>query len=306
MYPIRISRPIWSMTFSRPHICTELCNTEYELTTGLLRLTYTPTCLFPEKIEPMNVHISNHSSNLIYTDDIIPEIPKTVNIMINYPMMTEVVREVTFQNDEIKMSDVLKVFDEIYREIYEEEEKTASRRQYTIKKNCDTCDTAFYSSDNLTQHIQPITNTVNESNCNICFEEVGDFFKLYCGHIFHFGCIEKWYKTIKSDDTSLQELKFSNSCPNCRTPIIQCLRCRGMNYTTEDFYGVTPPYSIDYPLSRLLTDGTYKIFGHYYEELYFKGLIYEKKTNTFSLISQYKVDLNIIELDINSESVLNH
>lgn len=294
-YPIRGSRPIWSLSFCKHHVCGEVCNAEYQLTNGLIRVTYTPNCIYPEKIEPMSVHISDHnSSHLTYINEVIEGIPKKCNILIDYPLKKIFTREVEFLQEEIRMSDILRVFDEAFKEIYEQEEKTATHKEWNLRKKCTVCTTEYYNTANLQQHLKPpVESSMDSGNskvCNICFEETGDFYALYCGHLFHLDCITKWYNTSKHDETSF-EVKMSNSCPNCRTPIIQCQSCSGTQNIIEKFFGSVPNYTEENPLSRWLTDGIWQIYGHHYEELHFKAIKYTKHTNTLQLVSQYKVDL---------------
>lgn len=290
-YPIRASRPIWSLSFCKDHICGEICNSEYQLTNGLIRVTYTPNCIYPEKIEPMSVHVSEHTEQKIaYINEVLPDIPDVCTVVIDYPLRKKYTKEVQFNSKNIRMSDVLRVFDECYHEIYEQEEKTATTREWNIKKKCTSCSGDFYNSSNLNQYLKPFQPdaAVSSCVCNICFEETGEFYTLYCGHVFHLDCITKWYNTSKQDDF---EIKMSNSCPNCRMPIIQCEACSGNTYLTEKFFGVVPKYSEEAPLTRWLTDGIWQIYGHHYEELHFKAIKYSKNANTLELVSQYKVDL---------------
>lgn len=284
-YPIRPSRPFWSITFSKPHVCDVLCNAQYELTSGSIRLTYTTGCLFPEKIEQVNIHISEHKNNNNYINYEIFNIPKTVNILIDYPMKNSYTKTITFDTDKLFISDILREFDCAYKEIYEDEEKTTTQKQYRIKTKCMECDDSFYHTDNLGQHMTSIENNL----CNICFDESGNFCKLACEHIFHKECIYKWYNT-KKEDIDKNTVNYSNSCPNCRSPIIRCIKCKGYKYTEEIFTGTVPPWTGEFLLNRWLTDGKYQIFGHYYEELYFKGFVYNNINNTLSLIPKNYIE----------------
>lgn len=283
MYPIRTNRPIWCKPFLKEHICTSVCNTQYQIEESLIRIVYETGCLFPEKIEPVYVHIGNGIGEA-YIDDIVL-IPKTVNLLINFPMKTTHVQSVTFDQEQIRMSDILKKFDEIYKIIYQEEDEKSTKKEHEIEIECDQCDDSTYEEQNIHSFIQEILNDSSHT-CNICYEDssIEKLFNLkQCGHIFHKTCILKWFNTPKVVDEDQPPMK-SNSCPSCRQCIIYCNKCKGNRSIHTIYHGAVPPYSENNISSRILTDGPYQIHSLYYEELFFKGFEYDCFKNTIRLL----------------------
>ena len=69
-----------------------------------------------------------------------------------------------------------------------------SRNQFAHKKQPSSCSPP---SGQLSPYFQ------SEINCNVCFDSIGTFGVVNCGHLFCFDCIHSW-----SAET--------NSCPICR------------------------------------------------------------------------------------------
>ena len=66
MYPLRISRPMWTKIFYKTHECSDLCNTEYEIIDdNNMRIICQTGCIFPEKVEPLIIHISHHKEEKV-------------------------------------------------------------------------------------------------------------------------------------------------------------------------------------------------------------------------------------------------
>jgi len=288
MYPIRTNRPLWSKSFMKTHVCSSMCNAEYELIDQNFRFTYQTTCLYPENLEPIQLPISENirtdTNQEQFIDDIIP-IPKKVFISIHYPLTTAILREHEFDQMPITTSQILKVFDQIYKNIYQEEEEKSSTKTFLIEYECQDCDEKTY----LPEYIDNFLTQIEDgSQCNICFDEdssedVGGIVQINrCSHIYHKKCILKWYNTPKTLTNGDQET-FSNSCPHCRQSIIYCQTCDGTHIIKEEFTGKVPPYRSG--AERVETDGPYGIHSIYYEDLYFKGIMYNSKTNTLSLLS---------------------
>jgi hypothetical protein len=284
MYPIRVNRPVWTRSFLKQHTCSELCHTQYEIQDSMIRITYQSGCLFPENVEPLTVHISNHKE-IEYIDEIL-NIPNQVNLLVDYPLRKPFTEKHTFDHVTIRLSDVLEAFDRIYIRIYKEEEEKATKKEFFIDKECTECKEDDYNSENLSNFIHPLVSIEDEKECSICFESDENlelFFINNCKHVFHKACILKWFNTPKvlNEDESLPN---TNSCPVCRQSIIYCDTCKGTQKIQERFFGSVPPFN---PLSdenRIETDGPYEIHTIYYQELYFKGILYDRIHNTISLL----------------------
>lgn len=285
MYPIRTNRPLWSKSFMKTHICSSLCNMEYELVDQNFRFTYQTTCLYPENLEPIQLPISRdiraNTDQEQFIDDIVP-IPRKVKLFIHYPLTKAVILEHEFENVPITMNQILSIFDSIYQKIYQEEEEKCSTKTFLIEYGCQECDDSTYAPE----HIDEFTTRLEDGSqvCNICFDEesVEEIIQINrCSHVYHKKCILKWYNTPKTLANGDQEM-FSNSCPHCRQTIIYCQTCDGTYVVKEHFTGKIPPYRSG--MERVETDGPYGIHSVYYQELCFKGILYNSKTNTLSLL----------------------
>ena len=289
MYPIRKNRPIWSQTFYKIHTCDSICNTELKIDNGILRILYTPGCLFPEKIEPLIIFINNYDIQEII-DEII-NIPKKFTLKIHYPMHNVYLKNIFLDKDEIKISDVLELFRTSYQYVYDEEEKNSTERTFTIKKKCINCNPNIQNLEfklHINDFIEKCDIKQPQGQCNICFDEDGDkWFIKNCKHVYHKECITKWFDIIKVNEET-GETKKNNSCPLCRQIIVFCQRCNSNNYIEEEYKGVVVPFDFNnFENYRIETDGPYRIHSSYLEELCFKGIVYDKINNTLSLIPYY-------------------
>lgn len=283
MYPIRVSRPVWTRSFLKNHTCSELCHTQYEIRDSLIRITYQSGCLFPENVEPINVHISSHQE-IEYIDEIL-NIPNQVNLLIEHPLNRPFTEKHVFNQVTIRLSDVIEAFDKIYNRIYKEEEEKATKKEYFLEKECPDCKEEDYNDENLSNFITSCSDS-DEKECSICFEsdENSELFSINnCKHVFHKPCILKWFNTPKmlNEDESLPN---TNSCPVCRQSIIYCITCKGTRKIKERFFGSVPPFDPSSDENRIQTDGPYEIHTIYYEELFFKGILYDRIHNTISLL----------------------
>ena len=86
-------------------------------------------------------------------------------------------------------------------EAFINESLESSYNTYDESKNIDRSGVLVYSETQFSS---------NESNnCSICLEDFkinDEYIKLNCNHIFHYDCINKWFK-------------HSNLCPICRSKI---------------------------------------------------------------------------------------
>ena len=298
MYPIRLTRPIWCQTFYKDHICSDNCNIEYNINNSILRISYTSECIFPEKIEPTHIRISNFKECVFINDKI--NIPREVNVLVDYPMNNDYITLHNFNKDDIRVEDVLQLYQDLYKEIYKEEESKSTERLFRLKLECKECSDNSYKLDELSKFIEHDPNMFNEQ-CNICFEnDEKKLFKIIkCKHIFHLECLSKWFNTMKIDNDTGMSVN-SNSCPLCRQSLIYCNNCNGERIYDEEYRGVVIPFNEDINLRtiRIETDGPYQIHSLYFEELFFKGIMYDRITNTINLVPFDELD-NDDDIEIN-------
>lgn len=300
MYPIRISRPIWCQTFYKEHICSSFCDVEYKIDNNIIRISYTSECLFPEKIEPSCINLYKYEQSN-YIDDKIKLCKNEVMIKIDYPMNNIFIKKITIDKDEIRVSDILKIYHDLYKKIYEEEESKSTIKTFIIEVDCDACDDNYYEIENLDKFMEK-TDMIDKQ-CNICFDDQNLYSLKGCGHIFHKECITKWFDTSKINDDTGEQIK-SNSCPSCRQSMIFCNKCKTKRFIEIQFEGPIPPYNPKIPdFIRNQTDGPYEIHSLYFEELMFKGIMYNNTENSITLIpydeiyddSEQEIELELIE-----------
>lgn len=284
MYPIRKNRNIWSQAFLKPHECNELCSAQYHIQHNSIRITYEAGCLFPERVEPLCIHVSDHDS-IPFIDNVC-NIPNEVKLIVDFPLKRPIELKHSFLETEIYLSTILKVFDELYTRIYQEEEEKSTKQEFLIDKACSDCNEDKYTEENIHSFLTPVDSF--DQQCNICFDE-GELVEIdLCKHLYHKACILKWFNTVKTDDD-----RKSNSCPLCRQPIIYCNTCKGTCVVQERYFGAVVPYTQEHEENRIETDGPYGIHTLYYEELYFKGLIYNRVENTLKLLPYERLDGNV-------------
>lgn len=292
MYPIRASRTVWAKNFSRPHVCSELCNAHYVINDNLIRLTYQTGCLYPEKVEPAYVHLTERNSDesVRYLDEILP-LPRNVRLCIDHPLRRPQLYDHEFETDEpVRLSTLVELFDKHYQRIYKEEEEKATHREYWVSRTCPGCDDETYTETNIDSFLQPCDE---ERVVCFCFSDEDEdkspdeSVQLRgCGHRFHRTCILRWFNTprLEQDDDSSE--RKSNSCPNCRQPIISCATCHSSRAIKERYFGAVPPYNDEDEEQddRPETDGPYGIHTIYYEELFFKGIVYDAAQQLLRLV----------------------
>lgn len=286
MYPIRASRSVWAKSFIRPHTCSELCNSNFIISDNLVRLNYQTGCLYPEKVEPAYIHLSenNNEANISYMDDLVP-VAKQVTLFIDHPLQIPLSITHEFEDEkQVTLSQIVQLFRQQYEHVYREEEEKCTPREYWIPRKCTDCSDETYTERNLESFLN---SAESEDGCSICFDdsEVNLVRIQSCGHTFHITCLTRWFNTPKQVENEMVEAKH-NSCPMCRQPIITCFSCHADRIIKERYFGPVPPYEPNNPEQedRPETDGPYHIHTIYFEELYFKGIIYDTQTKMIRLL----------------------
>ena len=298
MYPIRTSRPVWSKSFARPHVCSELCRSHYVINDHIIRITYQTGCLYPEKFEPAYIQLSevNTDEQIRYLDEPLP-LPRHIRLCIEHPLRVPQIYDHDFEEDEpILVSTLVRLFDAHYRRIYAEEEQAATPREYWVTAPCSACTDETYSDTHIEEYFETCENA---EDC-FCFNEAedaaGDYIRLSnCRHQFHRSCILRWFNTPRAasvDDEDGSTDRKSNSCPNCRQPIIYCATCQSNRSVKNRFFGAVPPYdeNNEEQEDRPETDGPYRIHTIYYEELFFKGIMYDSAQQLVRLLPLERIE----------------
>lgn len=296
MYPIRRSRQLWAKNFSRPHQCSDLCFTQYEIQNNVIRITYQSGCLYPEKVEPAYIHLSdrNVDNQVKYTDEVVP-VPRQILLLIEHPLRHPRMYEHVFEPDQVVyLSTLVELFDAHYRRMYAEEEEKATPREYWINEPCTQCNDDFYQESKLDDFVDAYTpepDAAATSTCSICFEP-GTLVRIRnCQHVYHRECLLRWFNTVRTDTESETEHK-SNSCPMCRQPLLLCTPCQSTRTRKTRFFGAVPPFQAnnEEQEDRPETDGPYGIRGIYYEELFFKGIYFDARQQVVRLLPLERVE----------------
>ena len=294
MYPIRASRSVWAKSFARPHTCNELCHSNYIISDHMIRISYQTGCLFPEKIEPAYIHLSerNDEERTRFLDEPVP-VPRQVQLLIEHPLRHPRMYEHVFEENEVVyLSTIVALFDAHYKRIYAEEEEKATHREYWIVEQCSACDEDTYTEEKLADYLVAALDVT--AQCAICFENEGDTPIVqvnHCQHVFHQACLLKWFNTTREDQDTETERK-SNTCPMCRQPLILCATCQSTQKIKRRFFGAVPPFNMENEdqEDRPETDGPYGIHSIYYEELFFKGIHYDAQQQLLRLLPLERLD----------------
>jgi hypothetical protein len=278
-------------------MCSELCNAHYVINDNLVRLTYQTGCLFPEKFEPAYIHLAevNSDENVRYLDEPIP-LPRHVRLCIDHPLRTPQLYDHEFEQDEsIRLSTLVGLFNAHYQRIYKEEEERSTHREFWVTRPCPDCDDDTYTEGNIGRFLLPCDE---HADC-FCYNDEeedkapGESVQLRgCNHRFHKECILRWFNTPRLEQDDDASERKSNSCPNCRKAIITCDTCQSTRTIKERYFGAVPPYNDDdeEQEDRPETDGPYGIHTIYYEELFFKGIVYDATQQLVRLVPLERIE----------------
>jgi len=154
----------------------------------------------------------------------------------------------------------------IYEFVYREEERTATPIIYEYRETCPCC------KDKDTNNFLKNIKISNDELCSICYSKGGSHrVDLPCGHNFHKKCILPW----------IQE---NNTCPLCRSYVIQCEMCDGRSFIslTEENVVIPVEYRGTFR-NRNTTDGVFGIWGYDFEDLYIEKLFYNREQKNLEI-----------------------
>ena len=281
VYPIRTTRKSWSIPLACYHICREdtcskifvspIINNGQEIIFSIADNPYyiNNKCPKYNKLEKTHIEIASFNpiepmgeTGNLYDSDMIVIPDKTFNLSITYPLTFPV--DVNIRSSfstGFTLKELLDSIKNLYRFIYQEEERTSTPITYHLKKTCEKC-----INKNISSTIDDTLDDV-KGDCCICYNEYTDqtkASKLKCNHIYHKECISKWALT-------------SNTCPLCRQPIFMCSDCKGKRFIYYDFLGtVIPVEHRGFFNNRNLTNGIFGIYGHDIEDLILEHMKYDR------------------------------
>jgi len=182
IYPIRTSRSKWFIRLFSTHECYnhQDCNKKNKVDDTLINLS-------EFKIDnPRGYNGKLLNENII----VIPD--KNINIIFDYPLLNSTSINVSSTNEKgFLLKEIVNVIKELYKEIYEEEDKTATEKTYQLEKLCIDC---VFDKGLLQSHVQ-IVKKSSTYECPICYSDFTEDCKLgliRCGHTFHYKCINEW------------------------------------------------------------------------------------------------------------------
>ena len=256
IYPIRITRKKWSISFFSYHKCNINCKLENSKKENF-------SCKSMNDIEKTCINIIDKNwENICNINQIV--IPDTFfSITIYFPLSCVLDIQINSPSSNgFTLKDLLEHIQRIYNYIYNKEEQTSPPQIYQIKHECTTCK----YKDDYKGYLNEI-KIENDQSCVICCEnyfENNIGFKLKCGHVYHKECINAWFKNC-------------GTCPICRHVIVKCNNCDGNGYIYKYFNGIViPKNQRGIGTHRNLTNGIYGIHSYDIDDLKINNFIYDR------------------------------
>lgn len=245
-YPIRMNKTSWQITNHVLHKCRRSCKRPCPLA-GMAELSENP--------------LDNFEGILNLDQVIIPD--QVINVYITYPISHIYCKRIDFGNSHVSRLQVLEMIRDVYREIYAEEEATATPINYITVDDCEMC--KFHDFGKSLGHA-----CSNDETCPICMVD-GELEALPCGHFFHRECAITWLKT-------------RNTCPLCRTIIPACSSCKGRKYVYNRYTTVViPPVHRSWLGLRNTTDGIHGIYDYDINQLSIKKIYYNHSKKVLTM-----------------------
>lgn len=284
IYPIRQTRNYWKIPLYSCHECTHTCrhklvvnpygqidvipNPEYNPITRTCE-QYENICIATVPLHSFDFQSPRSIEGHVYYPDLVVIPDLQFSLFLNFPFTTAVEVNIEVQ-DKITLREVLETIKQIYKQIYEDEEKTADPiiHEYTVPCTC--------ISSNFREAMQRYAYTLPASSdvtCSVCLIEIdgeSETARLSCNHYYHKECIIAWC-----------EKGSGHRCPMCRCPILSCDVCANTRqvYRREEFV-VIPLHLRQGNVERNTTNGLYGIYDHDIENLYITDLHYNRITKT--------------------------
>lgn len=278
IYPLRLTKRKWKIPIYVRHNCSEYCGSIFVKDTDNPYQYYLISnpdyhdgkCSQYEKVEKGSIHMSTFDPGdprgaigPLYNPDevVIPD--QKIHINIDYPLVNPVNVTIDFGHPRVTRREVLFIISTLYRQIYDEEERTSPPIEYLVTSQCEGC-----LDKKISDYIITYKPT-KKQECSICFQNYKKKkgAKLPCGHIFHEECISMW----------LDPEEDKNSCPLCRKSVLDCNDCDGKRIKQERHESVVIPLEHrGHLLNRNRTNGVFGIYGHDLEDLGIENMEYDR------------------------------
>ncbi len=279
VYPIRRSRNKWKIPLFCYHICNDFCKIKIidDVDNDYLIIENPDyidgKCMLYNKLTPTYVRLFDFDINnprtefgLLYEPDMIVVNDNEFSLNIDFPLSYNFeVNIISPYNRGFTLKELIFSIKNLYEYIYNEEERTASSHNYSLKKMC-TCGNNKDFTNFSKNGIDDINGIDKNENCIICisdFTEDTEYIKLKCNHFFHHICIKKWTES-------------NGTCPVCRYNIFECKNCDGSGIIYYNFTGVVIPVENRPTNLRNITNGVFGIYNYDLEDLYIKSMTYDR------------------------------
>lgn len=223
--------------------------------------------------EPTSINMHRYLENGVLSVDDAAEIvipDNEIAIVFDYPLNNSATFEFVSQNPAgFTRGELVDRICTTYKHIYDEEERTASVRNWNVISECRNCHELTLIQDDT--FILQNGHTMVGEECAVCKEiyEIGDEMRLlWCEHVLHKNCVDQWFNGGKN-----------TTCPMCRCENFkhECDYCKS-DRANITFIGKVLPFNLRVKAGMLWnrpeTDGQYRIYGHDFNDLVLRGLSY--------------------------------
>lgn len=282
-YTLRLSKHRWKIPLYCYHECSGLCFSKIEFAPETNEIIFTTEntdpdakCALNQKLLSTSIHIAsfdcispNGHAGRLYNPDLLVVPDNRFSMTIDFPLSNPVKIQInSIDQKGYTLREILWLIYTIYFAIYDEEELNALPQSFVFEDECSQC---LQTPERILASLA-IRNG-SGADCSVCYNtmENQEIVALHCGHIFHHVCLQQWITTGRGQ-----------TCPLCRSRIIQCDSCRdGIVLTTEEH--VVLPYHRRTNLLRNTTNGPYGIHSHDLESLFIENLYYNNTSKQLSL-----------------------
>ena len=269
IYPIRTSRNQWNIKIFCNHMCNHRCETIItNREDDLICISINPsfinnTCNLSGTLENGTINLNDFDKNnpmcengpLVNPDEVVI-VDKSFSLNINFPLSYVFTMEIR-ASQEFTKRHLIYFIKNLYKFIYDEEERTATPQLYKLNKICSNCN--LQSLETFSEDVR------HDDECSICFNSLNeDSLKLKCSHMFHKACITQW-------------IANSATCPICRHNIFMCTNCNGTRIVFYYFRGIVIPLDQrGAQINRNISNGIFGIHSYDFEDLILSNMIYDR------------------------------
>jgi hypothetical protein len=281
LYPIRTSANAWNIRLYSTHSCSNECRlSAIEDDFGIVivpnPLYIDGKCPYSSTLHRTILKISEFNGGNPLTIDgpllsgesiVIPDVK--IQIELSFPFLKGTKKFYVESPVTLGFSliEIITTLSNIYKKIYEEEERTSSENTYSIERPCDCI--FIPNIDKIPGSRTEINNDPSTpKDCPICLESPREhsaeksMARTPCHHTFHTPCLDTW-------------LSNNKNCPLCRENLMKCEVCEGSEKISLEYTGKVIPRDMrSLYQGRNETNGRYGIHSFDYEDLYLESFFY--------------------------------